>query len=340
MNPWRHMVAPVSLGVSERNQRLAEPGLMRAVEAAVKRRVQGDEADDVVQATWTDVLQANDVPADPEEFRRYVFGVARHKVFDHYRRRAREVPTDAVADVEQPPEPLSARDILRWAEGTLPDSESKDTLEWMLREGDGEKLEHIARDANLPAPRVRQRVSRLRRFLRQRWAAELLIGVLLAGGAYLYTTRKPVDERAMPEPPREKTPQELARDLRQRAVDECRVGDARACLEELDRAKVLDPVGDSERSVVESRRIAGERLAPPPAPSIAPPLPTTMPTTTPTSAKPQPAPRPRPARKTIESTKEGSYFPPIDAKPTEAAPAAAKPEPKPAAAKPEPRGAK
>jgi len=315
------MVAPVSLGVSERNQRLAEPGLMRAVEAAVKRRIQGDDAHDVLQATWTDVLQAADVPADPEEFRRFVFGVARHKVLDHYRRRAREVPTEAVAELEQPPEPLSARDILRWAKGELPDAESKNTLEWMLREGDGEKLEHIARDANLPAPRVRKRVSRLRRFLRQRWAAELLLGVLLASGVYLYTTRKPLDERAMPEPPREKTPQELARDLRQRAAGDCRVGDARACLDGLDRAKALDPAGDSEPSVLESRRVAAERLAPPkvapPAPepsSIAPPLPSP----TSTSAKPRPATPPRPSRKTDVpslNTDESSLLPPEASKP-------------------------
>jgi RNA polymerase sigma factor (sigma-70 family) len=296
------MVVPVSLGVSERNQRLAEPSLMRAVEVAVRRRIRGDEADDVVQATWTDVLQAADVPSDPEEFRRFVFGVARHKVFDHYRRRAREVPTETLAELEQPPEPLSARDILRWAEGELPDSESKDTLEWMLREGDGEKLEHIARDANLPAPRVRKRVSRLRRFLRERWAAELLLGALLAAGAYFYVKREVPDERAMPERIREKAPRELARDIRRRAVDECRAGDARLCLHELDRAKALDPAGDIEPDVTESRRVAADRLAPlsPPVPSIVPPKPAPSSAPTSTSAKPQPKTLPRPSRKTSD----------------------------------------
>jgi RNA polymerase sigma factor (sigma-70 family) len=171
--------------------RVADPALRREVEAAVRRRVRGDEAEDVVQATLADVLSAAALPEEPEEFRRFVFGVARNKVFDHFRRQKRQ--TDGLdEDAAAAPEPpLSARDILRWAEGELPDSESRSTLEWMLREGDGEKLEHIARDAKLPATRVRKRVSRLRKFLRDRWAAELMLAGLLAllcalGALYWY----------------------------------------------------------------------------------------------------------------------------------------------------------
>ncbi|HEX2674890.1 MAG TPA: RNA polymerase sigma factor, partial [Polyangiaceae bacterium] len=162
----------------DRGTRLADPRLRREVEAVVKRRVRGHDADDVVQAALADVLSAARVPEDAEEFRRFVFGVTRNKVFDHFRRRAREVPEPEVHELAATEEPLSARDILRWAEGELPDPDAEHTLQWMLREGDGEKLEQIARDANLPAPRVRQRVSRLRRFLRERWAAELMLGTL------------------------------------------------------------------------------------------------------------------------------------------------------------------
>jgi RNA polymerase sigma factor (sigma-70 family) len=169
--------------------RVADPALRREVEAAVRRRVHGDEAEDVVQATLADVLASPSVPDEPEEFRRYVFGVARHKVFDHFRRQRHKVEGFDDSALTAPEAPLSARDILRWAEGELPDSESQSTLEWMLREGDGEKLEHIARDAKLPAARVRKRVSRLRKHLRERWTAELLlVGVLalLAGAGALY----------------------------------------------------------------------------------------------------------------------------------------------------------
>src|SRR3954463_15749143 len=165
------MVMPVGLSSDDRGRRLADPRLRRELEAVVKRRVRGEDAHDVVQAALADVLAAARVPEDAEEFRRFVFAVTRNKVFDHFSRRVREVPEEAGHDPAASEEPLSARDMLRWAEGKLPDPEAEHTLQWMLREGDGEKLEQIARDANLPATRVRQRVSRLRRFLRERWAA-------------------------------------------------------------------------------------------------------------------------------------------------------------------------
>jgi DNA-directed RNA polymerase specialized sigma24 family protein len=198
--------------------RVADPALRREVEAAVRRRVRGDEAEDVVQATLADVLAAPLVPEEPEEFRRYVFGVARHKVFDHFRRQRHKLEGLDESALTAPEPPLSARDILRWAEGELPDSESQSTLEWMLRESDGEKLEHIARDARVPAARVRKRVSRLRKLLRERWTAELLliglVGLLAGAGALYWLSRgkspRDVVEReplrpvpsAQPEPPR------------------------------------------------------------------------------------------------------------------------------------------
>lgn len=183
------MVTPAPLMPSK--ARLADPGLRRAVEAAVRRRVRSDEAEDVVQATFTDVLSAPRLPEDEEELRRFVFGVARNKVFDHFRRQKRE---ESLSDAELagPEPPLSARDMLRWAEGELGDAEARDTLQWMLREGDGEKLEHIARDAQVPAARLRKRVSRLRKLLRERWAAELMLagfGAILLLGASLYFFR-------------------------------------------------------------------------------------------------------------------------------------------------------
>jgi RNA polymerase sigma factor (sigma-70 family) len=187
--------------------RLLDPGLRAALEAAVRRRVRGDEADDVVQATYTDVLAAQLVPEDDEEFRRFVFGVARNKVFDHFRRQKRSPEALSDDDADGGEQPLSARDILRWAEGELPDSEARDTLQWMLREGDGEKLEHIARDARVPAPRVRKRVSRLRKFLRERWAAELTLAGLavllgLLGALYWFASGRDPSDVVEGEPPR------------------------------------------------------------------------------------------------------------------------------------------
>ena len=114
----------VRVGTSDRNQRLSDDKLRADVEAAVRRRIRGDEANDVVQATWTDVLQASQVPSDADEFRRFVFGVARNKVVDHFRQRARELASpEEVEDSAEAGAPVSTRDLLRWAEGKLPDPE-------------------------------------------------------------------------------------------------------------------------------------------------------------------------------------------------------------------------
>lgn len=315
------MAERVNLDAAELNRRLADPKLFRDVQAAVRRRIHGDEALDVVQATFAEVLGSRDVPAEPDEFRRFVFGVARHKVFDHFRRRAREVPSDDSDAGEQAPEPLSARDLLRWAEGALPDSESQHTLEWMLREGDGEKLEHIARDANVPAPRVRKRVSRLRSFLRQRWATELLLaGFVLSLGVYLYSRHRRDDERAGPDVVRENAPLELARKLRRTALERCRDAAFEDCIAGLDRARALDPAGDSALEVVEARRGANSRLSPAPSEQAPAPLPSSdMPRPQPSSNRlrrekgsdgslsSEPLP-PRPRRQTLKTATPPAPF--------------------------------
>jgi RNA polymerase sigma factor (sigma-70 family) len=253
----------------------------------VKRRVRGHDADDVVQAALADVLSAARVPEDAQEFRRFVFAVTRNKVFDHFRRREREVAEDDALEPAASEAPLSARDILRWAEQRLPDSEAEHTLEWMLREGDGEKLEHIARDANLPAPRVRQRVSRLRRFLRERWAAELMLGLLglalLAPGAlflYRYLHRPDQlgrrDPVLLPEPAQ--SPELKGRELRRAALLRCEKAEAEECLAGLERARALDPAGDGASEVVRARAAAQTQLMPVPSSTVAtPPSPVVKP---------------------------------------------------------------
>ncbi|HWZ92106.1 MAG TPA: sigma-70 family RNA polymerase sigma factor [Polyangiaceae bacterium] len=286
------MVMPADLGLREphdKRTRLADPALRRAVEAAVKRRVRGGDADDIVQAALADVLSAARVPDDAEEFRRFVFAVTRNKVFDHFRRRVREVPEEEALEPAAAEAPLSARDILRWAEEKLPDAEAEHTLEWMLREGDGEKLEHIARDAQVPAPRVRQRVSRLRRFLRERWAAELMLTVLglvvLSSGAIVYYAHQhQPHEVAKPEPQISPelppSPEERGRELRRAALERCPTGDAAQCLEGLDRARALDPTGDRAPEVANARSAAAARLAPTPS-ALPIPSATTVPSATP-----------------------------------------------------------
>jgi len=182
--------------------KLADPALAAALSHFVRARVPESEVKDIVQATLTDALDAPRAPDDDEEINRWVHGICRHKVIDWFRRTRREVPRDLENEDDGPPPaaadsaPVSAMDLLRWAKKELPPGEDNEkTLEWMLREGAGEKLEAIAAEANLPAPRVRQRVSRLRRHYKMRWAAQAaaLAALLLIALAIAFALRRKYD---------------------------------------------------------------------------------------------------------------------------------------------------
>jgi DNA-directed RNA polymerase specialized sigma24 family protein len=191
--------------VRDRKTLLSDKALISALGAHVRTRVPSADADDVVQSVLADALSSDGAPDEPEALRKWLFGVARHKIADFYRRNRREQPSD----VEEKEAPSSgsapAKDLLEWAEGELPPgSDAKRTFEWMLREGDGEKLESIAETEKVPAPRVRKRVSRMREHFRARWAA-YVAGLAAAGLAILIAfymfRKKPVPEaKIVPEP--------------------------------------------------------------------------------------------------------------------------------------------
>jgi DNA-directed RNA polymerase specialized sigma24 family protein len=192
----------------DRKAFLADPSLLASLGAHIRTRVPASDADDVLQSVIADALAAESAPDEDGALRRWVFGVARNKIADFYRRTRREQPSDAVGDEPAPSSGgrANAGDLLRWAEGELPPgSDALRTFEWMLREGAGEKLEAIAASEKLPAPRVRKRVSRMREHFRARWAA-YLAALAAAGLALLFVWymfwRKPVPEaRIVPEAP-------------------------------------------------------------------------------------------------------------------------------------------
>jgi RNA polymerase sigma factor (sigma-70 family) len=185
--------------------KLSDPTLAAGLSHFVRGRVPEPEVQDIVQSTLTEALDAEQHPDEDEDIVRWVYGICRHKVIDWFRRAKREVPRDLEANDEGPAvaaaesAPQSAMDLLRWAKKELPAGEENEkTLEWMLREGEGEKLETIAAEANLPAPRVRQRVSRLRRYYKERWAAQAaaLAALLLIALAIALSLRRRHDEVA------------------------------------------------------------------------------------------------------------------------------------------------
>jgi DNA-directed RNA polymerase specialized sigma24 family protein len=294
---------PMSVSTSDRRlARLANPALRASLSAFVRARVPGSEVDDIVQSALAEALAAERAPDDDDEVVAWVHGIARHKVVDWFRRARREAPQDpqvteiAAADSA----PQSARDLLRWATRELPTGdENARTFEWMLREGAGEKLEQIAADARVPAPRVRQRVSRLRRHYRARWAATLAALVLIAVAVGLALRKRPKEEIApLPSPSvapsapllppltpvPQATPEERAAELRRDAFEKCAAHLWQDCIDGLDGARRLDPAGDLAPSVQERRAAAQRALAPAPTDK-------TMPAPTPKSSDtPLPAP--------------------------------------------------
>lgn len=263
----------------------------------VRRRVPAADVEDVVQTILFVVMTDPRRPAVEPDQQRWVAGVTRHKIADHHRA-LRRVPTPGAeldeheADADEPPE---AKDLLRWATRAAPPG-NEETLEWLLREGEGEELESIAAQAQLPAPRVRKRVSRLRAHFRAHWQKEL---ALLAALGLLALALGSALRKPRPEPvandPAVKLPERMgaaspAEDLRRRATEGCIVHDYAGCLRDLDAAKQLDPAGDARPELQQMRREASSALrkTPKAAPSPAPPAPTAP--TAPTAVDAPPAP--------------------------------------------------
>jgi RNA polymerase sigma factor (sigma-70 family) len=186
--------------------RLADPDLTARLTHFVRTRVPEGEVSDIVQAAIADALAAEEHPEGDEDIVRWLFGICRHKLVDWFRRMRREVPRDLEANEDAAPAesaPTGAMDLMRWARKELPPGrENEQTLEWMLREGEGEKLETIAAEANLPAPRVRQRVSRLRRYYKKKWAAQAaaVAALLLVALAIVFALRRKDQQQVAPRP--------------------------------------------------------------------------------------------------------------------------------------------
>jgi len=159
---------------------LSDPELRLYLARYLHRRLPAADADDALQAVYCAALEARALPDDASELRRFLTVIARRKVAAHYERAASEQLGDP-PEQPVPPPPVEALSLLRWAERQAAESQVEhvaETLDWMARESEGEKLEAIAAEAAVPSTRVRQRVFRLRRFMKVRWALEISAALL------------------------------------------------------------------------------------------------------------------------------------------------------------------
>ena len=179
----------------------------RGLTAMLRRRVPLQEVEDVAQTVLADALASSAIPTDPEELRRWLTGIARHKIADYHRRAARTSARIAQNGDDEPlesatslPTAFEEREVLHALLGEKRSRREAETMEWLVREHAGERLADIASENGVPAPVVRQRVSRLRRALRSRWTGVFGLVALLAGLSALGLAGYDSKEAILPDP--------------------------------------------------------------------------------------------------------------------------------------------
>jgi DNA-directed RNA polymerase specialized sigma24 family protein len=171
---------------AELRRYVALPGTRSSLTAYARRWGLSDTAEDVVQTVLCDALAVQAVPVPATDIPRWVSGIAKKKIADERRRRARwqwvelEDPTIATS-----PE---ATDLLKRIERELVDPEQRRALGWLLREHAGDSLLEIARELAIEPPTLRQRIHRLRSKLRARYLVPLLV-LVGVGSAFVWSER-------------------------------------------------------------------------------------------------------------------------------------------------------
>jgi DNA-directed RNA polymerase specialized sigma24 family protein len=172
-------------------QMVSNPTTLRKLASYVRRRGGGQDSEDVVQNVLCDLLAVQNLPSDPDDLPRFVNAIARRRVVDEHRRRAR-IGGDAAREPSTSIHP-EVRDLLARIDQEAEALGQRGPLTCMLREHAGETLLEVAREQALNPTTLRQRICRLRRALRTRYLGALVM--LLVGGGALALVDHGLDSR-------------------------------------------------------------------------------------------------------------------------------------------------
>jgi DNA-directed RNA polymerase specialized sigma24 family protein len=261
--------------LERRRELLADRRIHKSIRAVLGcRGVAEQDIDDLLQETLIDAWRAPRLPLhDAEEARLYIGGIARFKAIDAARRRAidaakrRNDAHDAL-DEEHPSAPRVAEpphEAQDYARKLLEQVRMRfSRADWLVRSLVHEDTsEKIAADDGVCAAHVRRSVGEMRAYaLEIARGLGQLVAVLFFVAIGLSLWRSPGGDRDRHHPDHEgptKPAPSDARALRDRAHRECDAGEWRACADDLDEARKLDPAGETPE-IVALRRSAAAHL--------------------------------------------------------------------------------
>lgn len=257
---------------------LADPEILGWLRTRIARIVPDDAVENVAQQSVESAMRARKCPHERKGFGRWLCRIGRRRAIDFLRMRKTggrsdeylagddidDLPGVVVADYE-------ARDELARVQRALEEAAARPGLRrdaaWLMRRVEGHSYAEIATEARVPASTVEQAISRLRRRLRDTVAAALIALFLFL--CLRSALRRP--DEALPPPPApapaptvapvsNPAPVSDARDLREKALSECATHAYFACRADLDRARELDPDGESDARVTAARKAADRAL--------------------------------------------------------------------------------
>ena len=278
---------PPSPFTREHAARVADPHVGDTLQRWLRGRAPQGEVADMVQAVLADLLPYPDPPQTIEGLITLGRSMLRNKLVDLYRYRARVraveiVPRDdGLDETVGAPAPAHAWDGVdrkkreELVAGLVADGKLTAADLDLLARADDEGYGALADELGTSEAALRQRAHRKRKLLHATWVRYAAIGVpgLVVVAILLYGLREP-DHVSAPapddsmeqfptEPPtRERTPLELERAAAYRtlASHACEDAEWKKCLDDLERARWLDPEGDRDPKVGELRAAAARGL--------------------------------------------------------------------------------